>query len=141
MREGRCGRVKTFSVEASGGMLNWPSDVSNEAWFLAYTHSELLIKKGPEPLHPVRLYEAWAFDGRSSWHLWQRDDQWVCTRYDSDSMDKRRVLEERQLLSDAVVKKLASEQIDARYLLIHELVEFDEDGQAFIAYSCPINLA
>jgi len=133
--------VKTMSVETSNDMLTWPSDVPNDAWFLSYTHSELLIKKGPEPLYPVKLYEAWAFDGRSSWHLWQRDDQWVCTRYDSEDVDKRRVLEERQVLSDAVVKKLADEHTNVRYLLIHELVEFDEDGQAFIAYSCPINLA
>ena len=133
--------MKTLPVDMSGGMLNWPSDVPDDAWFLAYTHSELLVKKGPEPLHPAKLYEAWAFDGKSSWHLWQRDDQWVCTRYDSDSVDKKRVLEERQILSDTVVRKLADEQINARYLMIHELIDFDDDGQAYIAYSCPINLA
>ncbi|AGA59174.1 hypothetical protein Theco_3118 [Thermobacillus composti KWC4] len=133
--------MKTLLVEVSGGMLEWPSDVPNDAWFLAYTHSELLLKKGPEPLHPARLYEAWAFDGTASWHLWQREDQWICTKYDADTADKRLVMEGRQVLSDTAIKKLASVQVNARYLVIHELIEFDEDGQAFVAYSCPINLA
>ena len=130
-----------MQVEARNGILAWPSEVPNDAWLLAYTHSDLLLKKGPEPLEFAKLYEAWAFDGTSSWHMWQWDDDWFCTRYDSDSVDKRLVVEERQLLSDPTVKKLKSAGFNAQYLLIHELIEFDNDGQAFVAYSCPINLA
>jgi len=132
--------MRTEPVEVRGGLLAWPSDVPEDAWLLAYTHSELLLGKGPKPLHPTKLYDAWAFDGKASWHLWRRDDEWVCTRVDAQAADRRLAGEQRQLLSDAAVKKLKAQGIDVRYLVIHERYAFDRDGQAYVAYSCPINL-
>ena len=133
--------MKTVPVELRDGLLAWSSDVPEDAWLLAYTHSELLLGKGPKPLDPARLYEAWAFDGKASWHLWRRDDDWVCTKVDAEAADGRLIAEQRQILSDAAVRKLRDQGIEARYLVIRERFAFDGDGQAYVAYSCPINLA
>jgi len=130
----------TAPAEHRDGLLQWPSDVPEDAWFLAYTHSRLILEKGPKPLKPGTLYEAWAFDGEASWHIWQRNDEWACTKYDAGQHDQRQVLVQRQILSDGMIRKLQNRHIGIRYLVIHELVEFDEDGQAYVSYSCPINL-
>jgi len=130
----------TSPVDKRDGLLQWPSDVPKDAWFLAYTHSRLFLEKGPKPLNSATLYEAWAFDGKASWHIWQRDDEWVCTKYDSRMHDPEQVINQRQMLSDGIIRNLRHQGIEAQYLVIHELVEFDGDGQAYVAYSSPINL-
>lgn len=129
----------TTTVSVDGGKLQWPKEVPDHAYMIAYLHSELKIGR-VEELDSFTLYEAWAFDGRTSWHLWQRDGEWVCTALDTAELDPSLVMRSRQYLSDHIRHSLKEKNLDKQYLEIHETIAFDGDGQAYVIYSCPIDL-
>jgi hypothetical protein len=123
----------TKPVDREGGRLLWPTDVGNGAYSMVYLHSSLEIKRGIRKLDPELLYEAWAFDGRHSWHLWKWDDEWVCTHCDS-----KQISEEH---SWTIVQRLAPrfrQSLGFSSIAIFQVQEYDADGQAYVAYSCPI---
>jgi len=130
--------MKTTAVIVEDGRLHWPSGVPDGAFMIAYLHSEL--KVGPvEPLDAGVLYEAWSFDGRTSWHLWQRDGAWVCTALNAESIDPSCVMRSRQYLSEPIQRRLKQQNLAKDCLEILEIIDFDPDGQAYVVYSCPID--
>lgn len=129
----------TTTVSVDGGKLKWTEEVPDHAYMIAYLHSELKIGR-VEELDSFALYEAWAFDGRTSWHLWQREGEWVCTALDTAELDPSLTMRLRQYLSDHIRHSLKEKNLDRQYLEIHESIAFDEDGQAYVIYSCPIDL-
>lgn len=114
--------------------LYWPKEVTADAYTLVYYHSELQIEKLLRPLNLQTLYEAWAFDGKHSWHIWQRDEEWVCTAYHPSVLKEEEKMEVEHYLSKHIIQKIKKTK-----LIIHQTIAWDEDGQAHIAYSCPIN--
>ena len=127
--------LQTIEVERVGDELKWPEDLSSDAYTLIYSHSKLELNQSQTSLKASKLYEAWAFDGVKSWHIWNRDGTWVCTTYDSRKIDKALVVEREQLLMKQFSKSTGKDT-----LVIHHRLAFDQDDQAYIAYSCPINL-
>lgn len=131
--------MNTIPVQVNDGVLEWPVGVSDHAYMIAYLHSELKVGRLEGGLPAAVVYEAWAFDGRVSWHLWQRDGEWMCTECDTAQIDPHLSLRTRQVLSREIRNRLKLQQLDKQYLEIHETIAFDSDGQAYVAYGCPIN--
>lgn len=131
--------MMTTVVQVNDGKLDWPSRVPDDAYMIAYLHSELKVGRKEDRLDSAVLYEAWAFDGRVSWHLWQRDGEWVCTECDTSHIAPQHSMRTKQYLSREVKRLLKEQHIDKQFLEVHETIAFDADGQAYIAYGCPIN--
>lgn len=128
--------LETYNLNIDGLKVIWPEDISDDAYTLIYTHSKLLLNKGTTELDYTVLYEAWAFDGKKSWHIWNRNGSWVCTVYDSEKCKPTTYIKREQLLLNHIAKTVKKEK-----LVIHELISYDQDDQAYIAYSCPIQLS
>lgn len=126
-------KTSTIEVQKDGFIL--PKTLPEDVYVLAYLHSELIFKRGKLPIKASELYEAWAFDGKKSWHIWKREGSWVCTSYDSEKLDKAFIVEREQLLMPQFIDRLKKDT-----LVIHHCLAFDEDDQAYIEYSCPIDL-
>ena len=58
--------LETETLERDGDKLLWPEDISGNTYTLVYQHSDLNLGKGPSELLASKLYEAWAFDGKTS---------------------------------------------------------------------------
>lgn len=127
--------LKTERLQIDNQVVYWPQEVGEEAYTLIYYHDSLDLSQSKEPLDVSLLYEAWAFDGQHSWHVWQHDDDWVITTYDTFQIDKEHTLLTKQYLARFLQKKLNKEK-----LVIHQTIDYDEHGQAFITYACPIAL-
>lgn len=127
--------IKVTPLDCEHSILYWPKEVPEEAYTLTYTHSHLELSKNKAPLKKNLLYEAWAFDGKKSWHIWLRDDGWVCTTYDTTKVKEEDSIEIEQLLAQHIAK-----DVNKSTLIIHQTIAYDSDHQAYIAYSCPINL-
>lgn len=130
----------TLVVEENGGKIEWPQEITNEAIAIVYMHSSLIFDRDKNSIDSALLYEAWAFDNRYSWHIWQCNARWVCTTYDTSQVDGQLSLRTKQILSESIRSQLRKEQLNKQYLIIHETLEYDEHGQAYVAYSCPIAL-
>lgn len=128
--------LETYELSIDGERIVWPTDISNEAYSLIYTYSKLSLNKATPDLYHAQLYEAWAFDGKKSWHIWNRDGKWVCTVYDTEKDDESMFIQREQLLLNHIAKTVQKEK-----LIIHERIAFDEDEQAYIAYARPIKLS
>lgn len=128
-------QLTTFLVEREGTHLVWPSDISEYAYTLVYSHSKLHLHQGKPELHANTLYEAWAFDGKTSWHIWKRNDEWVCTTYHASDVNRSYVVQRKQILMQRFQQSTGK-----NVLVVHHHLNFDDDGQAYIAYSCPIRL-
>lgn len=127
--------LETYKLDMNGKQIVWPADLTEDAYTLVYTHSNLSLNKTKKELDGATLYEAWAFDGKKSWHIWNRNGEWVCTVYDKEQDDPKLFIERGQLLLNHVAKTVGKEK-----LVIHERIAFDEHDQAYIAYACPIQL-
>lgn len=127
--------METYKLDISGPHIEWPADVSEEAYTLIYFHSNLALNRGRQQLRHATLYEAWAFDGKKSWHIWNRNGEWVCTVYNSEKDDSYMVIRREQLLLNHFAKTVNKEK-----LIVHERIAFDEYDQAYVAYACPIQL-
>lgn len=127
--------LETFELEIDGSQIIWPTEISNDAYTLIYNHSNLSLNKKKLELYHATLYEAWAFDGKKSWHIWNKNGSWVCTVYDTEKDDPNLFIRREQLLLNHIAKTVKKKK-----LIIHERIAFDEHDQAYIAYSCPIQL-
>lgn len=127
--------LQTEVIEQVDGEISWPKDLPKDAYTLSYLHSELKLTKAQPTLIANVLYEAWAFDGNKSWHIWNQDGTWVCTTYDARDVDDDLVVEREQLLMNQFKNTTKKDT-----LVLHHRLDFDTDGQAYIVYSCPINL-
>jgi|SRR5690625_2907189 len=127
--------IDVVTVEQDNDLLFWPKDITEDVYTLVYTHSELRLNKGYTKLPEKLLYEAWAFNGKKSWHLWKRDTEWVCTIYDTTKDEQNDVIVTEQLL----MKQFANTMKKIK-LVVYERIAYDSDEQAYIAYSCPIDL-
>lgn len=140
--------LDTYKLEVDGSFLVWPADIPEDAYTLIYTHSNLSLNQRKQKLLHDVLYEAWAFDGVKSWHIWNRHGDWVCTVYDTekDKEDKDETSDKKnnrvhfirreQLLLDHIARTVKKKK-----LIVHERIAYDEDAQAYIAYACPIQLS
>lgn len=77
-------------------------------------------------IDPADLTEAWLFSEEACVHIWAEDGGWRCARI-SDSEHAARKDE-----------TYALEPEFGRTLTVRYLIDFDEDGQAFIACSRPL---
>lgn len=127
--------LKTDVLQLRENMIDWPEDVPHNAYSLIYFHSQLQLNKQKSPLNKNLLYEAWAFDSRKSWHIWKRDHEWVCSVYDTRKDRKEDGVFRSQLLANHFAKTTSKTS-----LLVYERIAYDVDAQAYIAYSCPIDL-
>lgn len=118
-----------------GDVIQWPDDIHDNAYTFVYEHSNLKIKKAKPTLQGSVLYEAWAFDGNKSWHIWKQDGTWVCSIYDTKQDTIEDGMRRKQLLSRPFAKMIGKE-----CLVIYERLAYDEDNQAYVAYSCPIDV-
>jgi len=127
--------LSTFKVEKKGIHLLWPDDIPENAYTLVYSHSALELQQTKSELQANTLYEAWAFDGQTSWHIWKRNDEWVCTTYQASEVEESYVVQRKQILM-----KQFQQSTGRNVLVVQHHLHYDNDGQAYIAYSCPINL-
>lgn len=127
--------LKTYDVQFVDEQIIWPKEITKDSYTLIYTHSHLLLNQSLPQLNRHTLYEAWAFNGKKSWHIWKRDNAWVCTVYDAENDDDVMIIQREQLLLPHFAKT-----INKQKLIIQERLAFDTDDQAFIAYACPIEL-
>lgn len=118
-----------------GDVIQWPEDIHVDAYTLVYEHSDLKVEQSLPILRQPILYEAWAFDGNVSWHIWEEDGKWVCSIYDSKQDTIEDGIRRKQLLSHPFAQKLGK-----RCLVIYERLAYDSDNQAYVAYSCPIDV-
>lgn len=128
--------LKVVKVEQEDNYLFWPKNVTKDVYTLVYTHSALQLNKGFQKLPADELYEAWAFNGKKSWRLWKRDTEWVCTIYDTTVDERDDAIITEQLLMNQFTKTTGKNK-----LIVYDRIAYDTDGQAYIAYSCPIDLA
>ena len=128
--------LETYELEIADGQITWPADLSENAYTLIYTHSQLSLGEGRRVLDHAILYVPWAVDGKKSWHIWNRNGAWVCTEYDTEQDDSDMFIRREQLLLNHFAKT-----VEKKKLIIHERIAFDEHDQAYIAYSCPIQLS
>lgn len=126
--------LETFSLKVAEGVIEWPANIPETVYTMIYSHSQLQIAKRKPILKENTLYEAWAFDGQKSWHIWKRLNEWVCTYFDTSHDDPTLGIVRGQLLANHFRKSL-----DKTKLVIYERISFDEDNQAHIAYACPID--
>ena len=127
----------TVIVSNQNGQLSWPNEVPTHAYVLIYEHSKLQFQQSVRSINANTLYDAWAFDGTCSWHIWQNDhDEWVCTKYDTRQVHPDQILVEEQLLNIHF-----KEALNRTKLLIHRVLEYDQDDQAYVSYACPIAVA
>lgn len=127
--------LETVHLQLDNGQIYWPKEVSSNAYVLVYNHSDLIFEQSPKHLDATKLYEAWAFDGVNSWHIWRNDTDWVCTSYDTSKVPEENSMTVKQYLANKFQKK-----INKKCLVIHQTIAFDEHEQAYIAYSCPIDV-
>lgn len=128
--------LETYELVIDGEQIVWPEDITDDTYTLVYTHSNLFFNKRKPELHHEKLYEAWAFNGKKSWHIWNRDGKWVCTVYDAENDDESMYIRREQLLLNHIARTVQAEK-----LVIHERIAYDADGQAYIAYACPIKIS
>jgi hypothetical protein len=126
--------IKTRILDIESDQIKWPNEVNEEAYTIVYSHSSLYVGKDKIPLDTTTLYEAWAFDGVRSWHIWKKDTEWVCSTYDTSVLPEDHQMEVIHFLAKHVSLKLNKTK-----LVIHQTIDYDQDGQAYIAYACPIN--
>lgn len=127
--------LKTFELRLRGNIIEWPKEVPENAYSLTYFHSQLQLNMEKPTLYKNLLYEAWAFDRSKSWHIWKRDNEWVCTVYDTTKDSKEDGVYRTHLLAKHFVKNTGK-----RALVVYERIAYDDDEQAYIAYSCPLDL-
>lgn len=127
--------LETFKIEIIDGHIIWPNEITKDSYILAYTHSHLLLNKALPKLNCQTLYEAWAFNGKKSWHIWKRDNEWICTVYNAENDDQSMVIQREQLLLPHIERT-----VNKRKLIVLERLDYDTDHQAYIAYACPIEL-
>src|SRR5699024_9691127 len=119
--------ITAEQLSSENNVMNWPEDVPDDAYTLIYTHSKLFLQQGLRPLEPMTLYEAWAFDGNKSWHIWQRDHSWICTTYDTEKDDAEHVIKRKQLILPHFTKQFGKNAT----LIVYERIQYDEDDQAY----------
>lgn len=96
-----------------------------------WDHIETHVQNSPSPceMNLDRLLEGFWFGERAGLHLYREDGDWLavfCEDGDDDS-----TVEERQLIR----RKSFGSVLHVRHYL-----DFDEDGQAFVAYSRPVRV-
>lgn len=127
--------IETTIATLDENIIQWPENMPKDAYTLVYSHSSLQLNKHDVPLKANQLYEAWAFDGKKSWHLWKQGNEWVFTTYDTE-MDK----ENEFIIREQMLANQFKHSMKKSKLLVYERIAYDEDNQAYIAYSCPINV-
>src|SRR5690625_5843877 len=114
--------LNTETLEVEGAHVLWPKDIPEGAYTLVYSHSTLQLNKAKPLLEADKLYEAWAFDGKTSWHLWKREDAWVCTTYRTSDVERENAVQRKQILM-----KSFAESTGKNVLVVQHHLSYDDE--------------